>query len=284
MISGVLLLDKDERLGVLFKKRIMRMVLILTVFSIFYYVIDIVRNPELSFHVLDFCKKLLTGQILESFWFLYAYLAMLMILPFLRKMISGGVGYQLFAYLLALKIGLGILPGLFPEMVHIPWISNLIILETIIFYPLLGYGLEQYLAERKTDKRGLILSIFMICFGVGITVFMLEWSKHRSGVYNQQYLDLFVPIFVLAVFYLAKHFSKFISGKVAAAILVLGQSTFLVYLLEKLVRIMLLPAHIYLADHTFGILANSFYVLGTVIVAYMMAILLRKIKFLGEYV
>ena len=81
MISGALLLGREESYGVLLRKRVARFLSVLVLFSL---VIYLDRNPE-SRDMSDFVYGLFSGEINLSYWFLYAYLGMLLALPFLRK-------------------------------------------------------------------------------------------------------------------------------------------------------------------------------------------------------
>ena len=49
MITGELLLEKEESISTLFRKRIRRIGIILVLFSFFYYIVNICRNPEVNF-------------------------------------------------------------------------------------------------------------------------------------------------------------------------------------------------------------------------------------------
>lgn len=47
----------------------------------------LVRNQQ--FDIVQFIKTILTGHIIILYWYLYAYLAFLMMLPFLRRLAQG---------------------------------------------------------------------------------------------------------------------------------------------------------------------------------------------------
>lgn len=85
MISGALLLPKKESLKELFQKRILRMVLVLLVFSGVQYVLLLLEGRA-AFSGKAVVQAVLQDGVIPSYWFLYAYIAYLLLLPILRKM------------------------------------------------------------------------------------------------------------------------------------------------------------------------------------------------------
>ena len=90
MISGITLLKKKEPLSVLFRKRILRNLLVLLFISVVYYVKDVLSFPQIS--VFDICitfvRKIFCGDISVHLHFMYKYLVFLIALPFLRVIIQ----------------------------------------------------------------------------------------------------------------------------------------------------------------------------------------------------
>ena len=86
MVSGGLLLHRQESLKKLFCKRIVRMALVLVLFSSVLYGFWIhwgfVPNPGVK----DFVRRILTEGISIPYWYLYTYLGVLFLLPLLRPM------------------------------------------------------------------------------------------------------------------------------------------------------------------------------------------------------
>ncbi len=102
MVSGSLLLSKKEDSGVVYKKRVPRMVIVLFVFSVIRYLYEwLVVEGILpwyennmgyvtgSFSLWDFVRRLLSGKIFEPYWFLYFYIGILLGLPFMRRAVQG---------------------------------------------------------------------------------------------------------------------------------------------------------------------------------------------------
>ena len=85
MISGITLLDKNEDIATLWKKRILRMVGALIVFSLLHYFVQTGFNPG-NMNIRAFAITLYSGSVIAPFWFLYYYIGFLIILPFLRSL------------------------------------------------------------------------------------------------------------------------------------------------------------------------------------------------------
>lgn len=91
MISGALLLGRDEPVKVVLKKRVLKSVIVLFVFSIIYYAYSLYTG-RFAFNgwsnILDFFGKFLSCGIWGHLWFMYSYIAFLLALPFFRMMIK----------------------------------------------------------------------------------------------------------------------------------------------------------------------------------------------------
>ncbi len=88
MISGAVLLGKEETITELYRKRVLRIVLVLVLFSIVSYLYLYTTGELKEFSVIDFVTRLYAGDIVGSYWFLYRYLGFLILLPILRVMVK----------------------------------------------------------------------------------------------------------------------------------------------------------------------------------------------------
>ncbi|MDO4620166.1 MAG: acyltransferase family protein, partial [Lachnospiraceae bacterium] len=107
MISGSLLLPKSESLETIFRKRILRFVMILFVIILLYWLYNKYRwgNPlEIS----DIFKQLYTGKGPGQLWYLYSYIAILLMLPFLKYLAESmrGSDYLYLAFMFVLFTGI----------------------------------------------------------------------------------------------------------------------------------------------------------------------------------
>ena len=72
MISGMLLLGKSESVSYVWKKRISKHLCILLVFSLIYYILEIVSTQS-GFSIRHFLISLYSEGVIIPYWFLYAY-------------------------------------------------------------------------------------------------------------------------------------------------------------------------------------------------------------------
>lgn len=111
MITGALLIPKAESWSVIFKKRISRMLVVLVAFSALMYGLLCFAWNQDTFSAMAFVEKLLKNEIQTSYWYLYEYIGILMMLPFLGA-IARNVDLDCMKYFLGLgliiKVGMSI--------------------------------------------------------------------------------------------------------------------------------------------------------------------------------
>lgn len=278
MITGALLLGKIEPIRDLYKKRIWRLGIILIIFSLFYYIINVFRNSNEEFSFMDFLKRLLNGSIQESFWYLYLYLGILLLLPLLRKMASACKNSEL-KYLLILQIVMETGVKVFSLLTGININDNIYILNVYVFYLMAGYYIEKRIEMRMVSKPWIIGSFVVNLLCLSGTFMFVQLDYCRAGRYDQEILNLFTPVLTVGIFIDIKWVClKYdIPKKVKEIIYEAGGCVFGIYLLEQFARIQLLPLYLYLSENTFGILACSCYVLSSFMLAWLYTELLKCI-------
>ncbi|MDU3827790.1 MAG: acyltransferase family protein, partial [Peptostreptococcus sp.] len=93
-ISGALALGKDpEPLGRLWRKKILKFSLILIIISLIYY-LELIYKANGNKLILekgwinDFILKLYSGDVRTHLWYMYAFIAYLIGLPFLQSLVK----------------------------------------------------------------------------------------------------------------------------------------------------------------------------------------------------
>lgn len=84
MVSGALLLGKNESFGELARKRILRIVAVIVIFSLLYYLKFAVRG-QASVSPIRFLLGLPFDVAFLPYWYLYSYLGILVSLPFCAR-------------------------------------------------------------------------------------------------------------------------------------------------------------------------------------------------------
>ena len=130
MLSGALLLGKEEPLGVFFKKRFSRILLPFLIWSLVFYVL--LFPPHGIDCLWDYPYKLLTGGIHGVYWFVYTIIGLYLLTPLLRPaMRDRTIGL----WTGGLLLGLFLLRTAFPEkfpLVEGIWMQDLRHLMTYV--------------------------------------------------------------------------------------------------------------------------------------------------------
>ena len=241
MISGALLLKKEESIKQLFSKRIIKIVIVIFLVSIPYYYW---LHRDNGVDVFSFLKWIYSNSASTSLWYLYSYLALLLILPFLRSMVQN-LKKNEYIYLIAgYLFFVGFIPCLEffvfnqTNILHKSFSPVLFITQNV-FFALIGYFFE-YGYDSAKNKKSLIilnlLSLVVILFTCFMTYYQAK--KGETNLHQLEYFfDSFICIPSITVYVLMKHFSKKIKNeRIIKIISVIGSSVFGVYLIEKIVR------------------------------------------------
>ena len=231
MISGALLLGKDEPLKVLWGKRILRMVIVLVVISLVYYLAELCMGRQMAFDV--FLRRLYGTTVKTHLWFLYLYIAFLMALPFLRAMVRK-LETKYFYYLIGLAVVFTILhfvaagtsaPEVYSRL-RPGWLFTIAVL-----YPCVGYFLEH-----RVDERFYSVKQLLVLWALNISATMMTCALMARTGDKDNYYDIFGLVNSICVFYSAKLlFLKWRPGKCAKWIIAtLGSCAFGVYLTHVL--------------------------------------------------
>lgn len=239
-ISGSLLLAKEqEKLSTLWKKRILKIFVTLTVFSGLYYG-QIVLLGQQTFDIKNFLWQLYDSDWNFSYWYLYAYIGMLMALPFLRTMaknLETKYFYYIFVLVLFFKNVLPFLQFYFWNGLHslngqlnVGWLTT-----DTFFYPLLGYFL-QYKVKDIEKKGKLILllwcadiiGIVLACYATHLRV--IRTSEVDAQVFHNYFAIVNVSTLFLTIKYLFVRYKTKVPWWMEKLICSLGGCTFGIYL------------------------------------------------------
>jgi len=244
MISGALMLGKEEDTKTLWKKRIFKMLIILIGISTFYYIIELRVKFE-TFSLKNYLTMIYTGKGQKyHLWYLNLYIAYLISLPFLRSM-AKSLKKENYDYLIGIAITyLAIIPILenlifkneytLNENIKASWL-----ISNIFLFPLIGYYLHTKIDAKKIKKiLPLILIANILCIIISCCLNYINTKEIVSITENQ--LQLFHSNFILVncitIFITIKYLFNNIKLKNFAkkAILSLGECTFGIYLIHIL--------------------------------------------------
>lgn len=252
MISGGLLLHKDEPVRTVLWKRFFRVAAALFVFSAIQYLFRIRWEAEQTPGVMDFFSMVWGEGVSIPYWYLYAYSALMLMLPLLRPMVRSMTDSS-FVYLFLLHfiyqgiIGpLGYLLGFGDfygniEMGQINISGNFYfpLVEQTLFYFLMGHYFARRMNWEIISKKIVSWLIVASAVAVGIMAWF-TWDDFSSHGYRSQ--DFFesllcIPVFTVYVLCHKLCENKPASGASGRVITTLGGCVFGAYLLEGILRV-----------------------------------------------
>ena len=284
MISGALLIDKEESLKDLYLKRVLRMVIVLLLFSVIQYVYQhFMFGEQLSVKV--FIQSIIGSSIPPKYWFLYAYIAYLCGLPLLRKLAKAMTDkdYKYLFVLFLIVEGVLAAVAFFVGVDEINGFFAIPFFNRVIIYPLLGYYLEKKVPQEKYNKKGLGIWILAM---IAVLVFMVAMTLVRNLPYEEftiydkgLFTSGFTIVLCAGVYYIIK--MLFIKGNAPKALsnvlVTLSSTVFGVFLIENIIRDTLMPVYYAIASVIGKYLGCWVYVIFTFLVGAVIIFIIKLI-------
>lgn len=263
MVSGVLLLKKEEPTRSVYTGRIPRMLAVLVLFSFIRYLYECFLVKTMTFSVTGFLMLLWKGELFLPFWFLYTYISILLFLPFFRRMARNLTSVEGKTFLLVCLFWTVLIPILMSMFGAPTGFAKM--LETYVISMMTGYILE-YVLEIKWSAKYVIL-FSLLAMIVSITLMM--------AVEPLRYMLLF-PV-TTGAFLIIKCIPWDRFTRLSPWLIRIGSCTFGLYLIEDYLRNLF--GFVY--DKTCGIitpiLANALWLLVVFCVGIVIVSLLKKI-------
>lgn len=207
MISGFLLLSRDEPISDFLKKRASKIMIPLAFWSIFYLLWKI---------YFEGFKVSLTSGLLNAIftptyfhlWFVYSIAGLYLAIPIIRKFTTSATNSQLFYFIAIWFFTCSLLP-IIEKNLHIKSKYDLFMFGGYLGYMILG----QLLGRLQYRNIHAIAASFLILLCWGITTTGTHYLSLSKGAFSDNYYGYFAPAVTLAAaaqFILFKHvFSKF---------------------------------------------------------------------------
>lgn len=249
MISGAVLLGKEESYTVVIKKRVLRICITLVFFESALVLVEIIKcliqGAVYNNSARELVWKMVSGTIdgAGAYWFMYAYLGMLICLPLLQKVAKQLSREDVIVLVVIHVLFCSVLPivnFILSNMnVSEITVSNHLkipfALENAFFFPILGYYLEKNGFPSKRFERALGVASFA---GIIVCMICTKLEGVDSGNYTQNYITLFDYLLATFLFCLGKKkFGNERKNKSHAEFWVsLSKLTFGIYLFDPLFR------------------------------------------------
>ena len=245
MISGALLLEREETILKILKKRFVKYLIMLFFASMAVYLYIHLQSGELEMSATVFLQQLYSGKIVVQFWFLYAYLAFILMLPLIRKLAfeMKDVDYKWMIFLYTMLRVMQIVQYLITKgMVSYSSNFSLFISQDSVFYPLMGYYIDRRLQDDKMSKSNLRMLWLLSFVAVAVSCLMTHYKCIITGDWRestcQTFFNTLIFIPTITVFIAAKNWFLHhdVNEKVRNMITWVGSRTFGIYLIERICR------------------------------------------------
>lgn len=304
MISGALLLKKSEDISVTLRKRVFRFfILLLTVQALLfltYKLRAVYYGNEFEFTLKRFILGFLNCELpgCRSYWYLYAYLGFLLVLPFMQRvaheMTKAEFGVIFCFHLLMAAIipiinlfssTLGYGQVILYEKFAIPFATG-----KMFFFSLAGYYIDHYIDITKLKKKHLFGITLLALGGMTICCLCTYYEGITAGQFTENYLSRFVSLIAGAVFLWAKYLvsakpQPLFSGRIRKALVFVGSLTLGIYLLDPFMKILFYRGYAAVLENRMPNMVISFgWVLISMAMGGLCTFLVKKIPGVVKYI
>ncbi|MDO5399924.1 MAG: acyltransferase family protein [Eubacteriales bacterium] len=246
MVSGALLLGKEESIAAVFRKRVLRFGIILLAVSACYFA-RIWKMYDQSHLLRDFLVLVYSADIADHLWYLYSYLGLLFMLPLLRKMVKSMDTMDYLYFFLCHILLTGLLPmaEFYVGKGHLSLTGNFsvsLLKSSSIFFFVMGYFFERHLDSSAFSRKNILLGVLLSFIAVGITCYMTMFKAKLTGQTGvdipMDYFSSLIAFPAFCVYGAVKRLfqSVKVSAKMRKIMTQIGSTTFGIYLLEGFLR------------------------------------------------
>ena len=290
MISGALFLSREQQIEKLFKKNILKIVIIFFFWSLVYDFYQLFAQKTVATPG-DFIVNLVRGPY--HLWFLFMIVGLYIIVPFLRKIV---VDKKLMKYFLILSLVFAfIVPKLvellaikFPQVADtLNYVIDSMKLNFVLGYSgyfVLGYALHTSKISKKSEYIIYILGVLGAIFTIVATMFLSRYQGTANALfYNNLTVNVLAMSVAVFVFF-KQHLNKKMSSKMEKKITFLSECCLGMYLVHLLVMF-ILENVVHFSTANFNPVF-SIPVVGIVVtvISFVVAVILKKIPFLNRWI
>ena len=229
MISGALLLGRDESIGKTLRRSV-KILIDTILFSLFYFWFDS-RLAGTEFLLKDTLRTMLNSNY-GHLWYLYAHIALILSLPILRKLVIS-LDEKTARYTIVLASlfsgGIWIIQYFWTGPIN-DWLKPQWLTPFIFIYPVTGYIIEN---KMRIDKRTVcqLWGIVYLCFVLNSICESFSLEKEPGGA-GETFIQSFMLINNMAIYVTVKYIfeNKKYSDKKYKVLTEVGACTYGIYL------------------------------------------------------
>lgn len=202
MISGALLLPKEEEIGAFYRKRVSK-ILIPFLFWAYFYALYTNWHTLKEFNPIDAIWDVFAGPTFYQMWFMYMIVGLYLVTPFLRIMVQHMTKKHLEWFLGLFFLFFVAIPHLSRELstwfeIDLRFGFGIPVLDVYVGYFVLGHYLDRYGKISWGTGR-----LWMAFFGSTIVLVLGSYAVYRkSGGYNPMFVLNESPLVLLQAYIL----------------------------------------------------------------------------------
>ena len=235
LMSGYLLLSKEEDLWTFFKKRAVKIIIPFFIWSIIYdaYAAHSFAETGVTLDaVLKMFIRILRGPRAAHLWFFYSLIGLYLFTPILRLFVAKAKNSDILYYIGLWFIAMPIM-FIVEEFTPLQNGFELYYAVGYVGYFLLGL----YLGRLETTPRLLWIALGLFVVGASFTfaVFYFDLAPQNNELVFRSYPSLNIVVMAMAVFILLKAAGERISPRLARFSAIVSQSSFGIYLVHSII-------------------------------------------------
>ncbi len=195
MVSGALLFkSKDISIKKFYKNKFFNIVIPFLIIASFTFIIDN-RNNLNYISIIDFIRKIFEENYTFHFWYVYSLIQILLLAPFLKKIVDKCNKKELLIFIFVLFLGTCLVTSiddvfiLFHDSLKMKLFPNIF---CYIGYTVLGYYLSNYDISKKLFNLFLFLSLISM-FYMGICTYYISDYANFETFYSYTTINVLFP-------------------------------------------------------------------------------------------
>lgn len=294
MISGALLLGKQEPVLTVLKKRVSKFLMVLLLVSGVYGLFHM-RVDGWTLDLLGWVNMIYGNEMHFTLWYLYAYIGFVTMLPLLRRL-AQSMSEEEYLYLAGMGLLFsGILPIgeflLFQGSIHMNTsLQGAVFVASNMLYPLMGYYFEHVMSKKWFACKGILISltgtVLALSAAAAVTVYKLNTTGLTSSEEIQSFHNSLIAVPAYGAYVCAKGFFDRVKvpNVLRKALTTAGGAVFGVYLFEYLFRYAMAPVEEIVYRLLPGQLGNLMWLGILLAVGVAVVSILKKIPLLGKLI